>query len=88
MLSGRSTVVAADRDDEKDEILASCRSRLGLADDGTTMELWHGSELVLDEQFEYDEYDEYDEYVNRWPIKCWPGIKPLGEISEYQLLIK
>eukprot|EP00971_Amphidinium_carterae_P118035 2338524-Amphidinium_carterae.1 len=71
MLSGRSTVVAADSDDHVEHVLAQCRERLGLADDA--MQLWHGSgERVPDDT----------------EVRDWPGVQPLGEISEYQLLVR
>eukprot|EP00971_Amphidinium_carterae_P301185 5983769-Amphidinium_carterae.1 len=78
MLSGRSTVVAAGpayqhewyyENWHVDVVLAKCRTNLGLTDDGATMELWHGSDIVPEET----------------PVEHWPGIKPPGEISEYQL---
>eukprot|EP00971_Amphidinium_carterae_P041499 814841-Amphidinium_carterae.1 len=43
MLSGRSTVVAADDFWTAEVVLEECCFRLGLAHDGTTMELWHTS---------------------------------------------
>eukprot|EP00971_Amphidinium_carterae_P091099 1803219-Amphidinium_carterae.1 len=43
MLSGRSTVVAAFMNRNVEYVLGVCRQRLGLAHDGATMELWHGS---------------------------------------------
>eukprot|EP00971_Amphidinium_carterae_P279770 5553652-Amphidinium_carterae.1 len=72
MLSGRSTVVAAFRFVDVESVLAAFRARLGLADDGTTMELWHASERVPD----------------RVQVRNFPGLQPPGEISEYQLLIR
>eukprot|EP00971_Amphidinium_carterae_P248154 4926967-Amphidinium_carterae.1 len=72
MLSGRSTVVAARDYDDVDEVLVVFRWRLGLADDGARMELWHGSaERVPADGTE---------------VQDWPGIQPLGEISEYELV--
>eukprot|EP00971_Amphidinium_carterae_P282605 5610415-Amphidinium_carterae.1 len=56
MLSGRSTVVAAEDDDYVELVLDKARERLGLPDDGATMEVWHGSESVPD-----------DEVVQDWP---------------------
>eukprot|EP00971_Amphidinium_carterae_P120956 2396110-Amphidinium_carterae.1 len=41
MLSGRSTVVAVLGLWNVKRVLDECRRRLGLADDGATMELWH-----------------------------------------------
>eukprot|EP00971_Amphidinium_carterae_P020172 397446-Amphidinium_carterae.1 len=71
MLSGRSTVVIAGSLWMVVNVLHDCRRRLRLADDGASMELWHGSERVpADTQVRY-----------------WPGMKPKGEISEYQLLV-
>eukprot|EP00971_Amphidinium_carterae_P180487 3579927-Amphidinium_carterae.1 len=72
MLSGRSTVVAAWIYQDVENVLAACRTRLGLADDGTTMELRHASERVPDCVL----------------VRNWPGLQPPGEISEYQLLIR
>eukprot|EP00971_Amphidinium_carterae_P234560 4654503-Amphidinium_carterae.2 len=73
MLSGRSTVVAAEDDDFAEDVLERCRERLGLADvDGSTMELWHGSDKVPDDDTE---------------VQDWPGIQPRDEISEYQLVV-
>eukprot|EP00971_Amphidinium_carterae_P052223 1027989-Amphidinium_carterae.1 len=46
ILSGRSTVVAAPSDESIEDVLDRCHERLGLADDGATLELWHGSETV------------------------------------------
>eukprot|EP00971_Amphidinium_carterae_P329678 6462286-Amphidinium_carterae.1 len=43
LLSGRSTVVLAWDHWDVALVLARCRSRLCLAEDGTTMELWHCS---------------------------------------------
>eukprot|EP00971_Amphidinium_carterae_P320326 6367543-Amphidinium_carterae.1 len=72
MLSGRSTVVAAWDSWTVEHVLARCRKRLALSDDGATMELWHGSERVPD---------------GTGP-KDWPGVQPLGEITECQLLVR
>eukprot|EP00971_Amphidinium_carterae_P269121 5339004-Amphidinium_carterae.1 len=74
MLSGRSTVVVARPIWRVKNVLYKCRKRLGLSDDGTTMELWHGLDRVPDGEVEF--------------VKDWPGIQPLGEISEYQLLVR
>eukprot|EP00971_Amphidinium_carterae_P261661 5191067-Amphidinium_carterae.1 len=83
-LSGRSTMVAAGsyleiadgvasyRYNEVWEVLRKCRNRLGLSDEGGTMELWHGSDRVP---------------ADGTQVTDWPGIQPLGEISEYQLLV-
>eukprot|EP00971_Amphidinium_carterae_P305741 6076190-Amphidinium_carterae.1 len=73
MLSGRSTVVAASPYSNVKlwNVLSFCRERLGLACDGTTMELWHGPERVPSDV----------------RVRCWPGIQPTGEISEYQLVL-
>eukprot|EP00971_Amphidinium_carterae_P337570 6474444-Amphidinium_carterae.1 len=77
MLSGRSTVVVAGDDEDVEDVLILCRWRLGRADDGTTMDLWHGSgEKVPD-----------DEYRIQY-VEDFPGVQPLGEISEYQLLVR
>eukprot|EP00971_Amphidinium_carterae_P056220 1109398-Amphidinium_carterae.1 len=73
MLSGRSTVVVAGKNWGKNLVLFKCRRRLGLPEDGSTMELWHLSEKVPD-----------DVTV---PVHDWPGLQPLGEISEYQLVV-
>eukprot|EP00971_Amphidinium_carterae_P323160 6422318-Amphidinium_carterae.1 len=55
------------------KVLAECRRRLGLEEDGTTLEIWHGSgERVPD--------------YGTW-VREWPGIQPIGEISEYQLVV-
>eukprot|EP00971_Amphidinium_carterae_P173544 3440170-Amphidinium_carterae.1 len=72
MLSGRSTVVVAGGIGTAADVLRMCRRRLGLLDDGTTMELWHGSGRVPAD----------GKYVPNWP-----GIQPPGEISEYQLVV-
>eukprot|EP00971_Amphidinium_carterae_P291620 5789139-Amphidinium_carterae.1 len=72
MLSGRNTVVAVSGGWNVRDVLADCRRRLGLADDGITMELWHGPERVPDETW----------------VRDSPGIQPRGEISEYQLLVR
>eukprot|EP00971_Amphidinium_carterae_P236636 4696696-Amphidinium_carterae.1 len=71
MLSGRSTVVAAMNRYTTRSILGACHSRLGLARDGTSLGLWHGSDRVPEDA----------------KVRDWPGIKPRGEISEYQLLV-
>eukprot|EP00971_Amphidinium_carterae_P210233 4171093-Amphidinium_carterae.1 len=74
MLSGRSTVVVARPSWNVETVLAKCRKRLGLPDDGSTMELWLGSgERVPD--------DDED-------VEDWPGVQPKGEITEYQLLVR
>eukprot|EP00971_Amphidinium_carterae_P226955 4501575-Amphidinium_carterae.1 len=73
MLSGSSTVVAAPSDEDVEIVLALYRLRLGLPDDGATMELLHGLERVPADGTE---------------VQDWPGIQPKGEISEYQLLLK
>eukprot|EP00971_Amphidinium_carterae_P016107 317412-Amphidinium_carterae.1 len=48
LLSGRSTVVAAESDWDAETVLARCRRRLNLKDYhrhyGTSMELWHGQD--------------------------------------------
>eukprot|EP00971_Amphidinium_carterae_P241709 4799306-Amphidinium_carterae.1 len=75
MLSGRSTVVTATRGflhSNVEYVLRVCRTWFGLADDGSTMELWHGSDRVPDGSWVWD----------------WPGIQPPGEISEYQLVVR
>eukprot|EP00971_Amphidinium_carterae_P324482 6448645-Amphidinium_carterae.1 len=72
MLSGRNTVVVTTGYAEVEDVLANCRRRLGLADDGSTMELWDGSDRVPADDV----------------VQYWPGIKPKGEISEYQLLVR
>eukprot|EP00971_Amphidinium_carterae_P119864 2374055-Amphidinium_carterae.1 len=46
MLSGRSTVVAASGYTNVGSVLDVCRERLGLADNGATLELCHGSNWV------------------------------------------
>eukprot|EP00971_Amphidinium_carterae_P230803 4580171-Amphidinium_carterae.1 len=71
MLSGRSTVVAAQLYHIVPNVLDKCH-RAGLVDDrNRIMELWHGSERVPD-----------DDCVDNWP-----GIKQRGEMSDYQLLV-
>eukprot|EP00971_Amphidinium_carterae_P349467 6491033-Amphidinium_carterae.1 len=72
MLSGRSTVVVAGGCGTVAGVLRACRRKLGLPDDGSTLELWHGSERVPDDDTE---------------VRDWPGIQPKGEISEYQLVV-
>eukprot|EP00971_Amphidinium_carterae_P268959 5335905-Amphidinium_carterae.1 len=73
MLSGRSIVVAVLRavNNKVEDVLAVCRERLGLADDGSTIELWHGAERV----------------PAHAKVQDWPGVQPLGEISVYQLVV-
>eukprot|EP00971_Amphidinium_carterae_P006210 122333-Amphidinium_carterae.1 len=76
MLSGRSTVVATCPTATvvpavAEDILDDCRERLGLDDDGGTIELWHHSEKVSVDA----------------GVEDWPGIEPKGEISEYQLVV-
>eukprot|EP00971_Amphidinium_carterae_P276810 5493474-Amphidinium_carterae.1 len=73
MLSGRSTVVASEGGWNVRHVLDDCRRRLGLASNGSTMELWHGSEMVP---------------AARTEVRDWPGIRQCGEISEYQLLLR
>eukprot|EP00971_Amphidinium_carterae_P158176 3135573-Amphidinium_carterae.1 len=46
MLSARSTVVAAYDFENAEDVLATCRKRLGLKDDDAILELWHASEKV------------------------------------------
>eukprot|EP00971_Amphidinium_carterae_P119006 2357570-Amphidinium_carterae.1 len=68
LLSGRSTVVAAWDGWHVNNVYAQCRRRLGLADDGATMELWHCS----------------GERVPDGPttkVRHLPGLQPKGEIS-------
>eukprot|EP00971_Amphidinium_carterae_P265660 5270394-Amphidinium_carterae.1 len=73
ILSGRSTVVAAyDHAMDALDILTECRSRLGLADAVTTVELWQGS----------DSSDRVPDDGTR--VSDWPGVVPPGQISEYQ----
>eukprot|EP00971_Amphidinium_carterae_P325522 6455829-Amphidinium_carterae.1 len=72
MLSGRSTVVAAYDYDDVKYVLAECRRRLGLTDDGRTMEIWHG----------------WDRVPVVGCVRYWPGVQPRGEISEYQLVVR
>eukprot|EP00971_Amphidinium_carterae_P134211 2659279-Amphidinium_carterae.1 len=78
MLSGRSTVVALASlmaticDEDAKGVLAKGRRRLGLADHGATLELWHGSERVPADV----------------RVADLPGIQPKGEISEYQLVVR
>eukprot|EP00971_Amphidinium_carterae_P133877 2652636-Amphidinium_carterae.1 len=77
MLSGRSTVVVATLSarfgqSDAEVVLHICRERLGVDVDGSTMELWHGLESVPDDEC----------------VEHWPGVQPLGEISEYQLLLR
>eukprot|EP00971_Amphidinium_carterae_P292300 5802554-Amphidinium_carterae.1 len=71
MLSGRSTVVVVQPVWNVKSVLALCRWRLGLADEGATMELWHASGMVPADA----------------KVPDWPGIQPKGEISEYQLIV-
>eukprot|EP00971_Amphidinium_carterae_P258517 5130989-Amphidinium_carterae.1 len=73
MLSGSSTVVVVSFYKRAEDVLAVCRRRLGLAVDGSALELCHGSERVPDDDTE---------------VQDWPGIQPEGQISEYQLLVK
>eukprot|EP00971_Amphidinium_carterae_P133823 2651015-Amphidinium_carterae.1 len=73
MLSGRSTVVAAIASENVWRVLPVCRWKLGLANDGTTKELWHCSGESVPDNAE---------------VQDWPGVQPLGEISEYQLLLR
>eukprot|EP00971_Amphidinium_carterae_P274563 5448202-Amphidinium_carterae.1 len=46
LLSGRSTVVAATGYERVEHVLKRCHERLGLADDGATLQLWHGADRV------------------------------------------
>eukprot|EP00971_Amphidinium_carterae_P095767 1895138-Amphidinium_carterae.1 len=71
MLSGSSTVVAAYGDWSVESVLTWCRWRLGLPDDGTSLELLHGSESVPADA----------------DVKDFPGVQPLGDISAYQLVL-
>eukprot|EP00971_Amphidinium_carterae_P245149 4867769-Amphidinium_carterae.1 len=73
-MSGRSTVVAALSNWGVKLVLMEGRRRLALADDGTTMELWHTSgERVPDDGTR---------------VSNFPGVQPTGEITEYQLLVR
>eukprot|EP00971_Amphidinium_carterae_P010181 200762-Amphidinium_carterae.1 len=72
MLSGRSTVVAAPDYWNVEVVLRWCRKRLGMGDDGTTMELWNGSDKVPDDA----------------DVPCWLGVQPEGEIAEFQLIVR
>eukprot|EP00971_Amphidinium_carterae_P240872 4781837-Amphidinium_carterae.1 len=71
MLSGRSTMMAAEDDEDVELVLDKARERLGLPEDGATMEMWDGSESVP---------------ADAW-VEDWPGLQPRGEISEYQLVL-
>eukprot|EP00971_Amphidinium_carterae_P049122 967880-Amphidinium_carterae.1 len=55
------------------EVLTVCRRRLNLADDGSTMELWHSSGVKV---------------PDRMQVRNFPGVQPKGEITEYQLLLR
>eukprot|EP00971_Amphidinium_carterae_P172503 3419170-Amphidinium_carterae.1 len=72
MLSGRSTVMAAEGDEDVESVLGFCCERLALADDGSTLELWHGQDIVPHDRTA--------------PVRDWPGVQPKGSISEYQLV--
>eukprot|EP00971_Amphidinium_carterae_P024063 475035-Amphidinium_carterae.1 len=72
MLSGRSTVVVAYSSQEVQSVLADRRFKLCLEDDGSAMELWHGSGERVPEDAR---------------VRDWPGIQPRGQISEYQLVV-
>eukprot|EP00971_Amphidinium_carterae_P204268 4053386-Amphidinium_carterae.1 len=74
MLSGRSTVVVARWYDKFREILAKCRSRLGLADD--YMELWHAN----------GDGPGTEEFVRDWPGIKRRRVR--GEIVDYQLVAR
>eukprot|EP00971_Amphidinium_carterae_P130856 2592242-Amphidinium_carterae.1 len=75
MLSGRSTVVVASDGWDVEIVLDECHRRLCLADDGAAMELWDlsGEKVPDDDETE---------------VRDWPSVQPLGEISEYQLLLR
>eukprot|EP00971_Amphidinium_carterae_P031221 614522-Amphidinium_carterae.1 len=64
-------MVAAESDETVEIVLDKCRERLNLADDGATMELWHGQDRV----------------PGRTEVEDWPGVQPRGEITEYQLVL-
>eukprot|EP00971_Amphidinium_carterae_P028090 552862-Amphidinium_carterae.1 len=53
-------------------VLDKAHARLGLPDDDSTMELWHGSG---------------EKVPAGTRVADWPGVQPRGEISEYQLLV-
>eukprot|EP00971_Amphidinium_carterae_P151447 3002773-Amphidinium_carterae.1 len=75
MLSGRSTVLAAWGGEDAEEVLDKAREKLGLPENGSTIELWHGSgEKVPDDDVT--------------AVQDWPSVRPCGEISEYQLLLR
>mmetsp|Transcript_30187 Transcript_30187/g.66422 ORF Transcript_30187/g.66422 Transcript_30187/m.66422 type:complete len:142 (+) Transcript_30187:487-912(+) len=74
MLSGRSAVMTAMGYETVISVHREFRSKLGLADDDSTVELWHCS----GEMVPHDDEAE---------VRDWLGIQPLGEISEYQLLV-
>eukprot|EP00971_Amphidinium_carterae_P138876 2752317-Amphidinium_carterae.1 len=63
--------MAAEGDEDEESVLAACCERLALADDGSTMELWHGQDIVPHD---------------RAAVRDWPGVQPKGSISEYQLV--
>eukprot|EP00971_Amphidinium_carterae_P234903 4661357-Amphidinium_carterae.1 len=60
MLSGRSAVVVAYGHEKVRLVFARCRRRLSLAEDGTMMELWHGSDKVPDDDTS---------------VRDWPGVQ-------------
>eukprot|EP00971_Amphidinium_carterae_P069341 1372217-Amphidinium_carterae.1 len=72
MLSGRSMVVVSDDREDAEDVLCGLRLWLNLPDD-SMLELWHGQDRVPE-----------DGKI----VRDWPGIQPLGEISEYQLLVR
>jgi len=71
MLSGRTTAVMARDGDKAEEIVRECCKRLQIQRSGTTA-LLHGTEVLPDEA------------VVRFD---WPGLRPEGEVSEYQLIL-
>eukprot|EP00971_Amphidinium_carterae_P083290 1648685-Amphidinium_carterae.1 len=75
MLSGRSIMVPAEHGLNAGYVLLMCGDKLGLADDGArpTMEVWDLSGEKVDDETE---------------VQDWPSVQPLGEISEYQLLLR
>eukprot|EP00971_Amphidinium_carterae_P062983 1246499-Amphidinium_carterae.1 len=56
---------------EIEYVIRICSKKLGLVDDGSRMQIWHGADRVPQDS----------------EVQEWPGLQPRGEISEYQLIV-
>eukprot|EP00971_Amphidinium_carterae_P037813 743513-Amphidinium_carterae.1 len=74
MLSGRSTVVASNGRTLALDIIRQCCGRLEIQGRGREA-LVHGAEVVP------------NGIQDASRVENWPGLRPRGEVSEYQLIV-